>query len=801
MGAANGGPRRLPGYMWNFTSNTGLAGHAAPFTFPLRAITVDGAPNVLTAGKTIAMTFAANTAAREHLDEWSSGVGAGAAAAMMAARGWTSGQLLASVQELQARLRQPDIAQPLSWGAGPPPPPPPPSPPPPSPPPPGGRTFVCGAQRCFEASGAGRYTNSSCVDAGTGRPACAPLAPDEWLLLKGHWALAPNRTQAVARVDTRIKKSERPGGSLPPSEQEPVAKGTIRKFERPATSADANYLLAELSHSATATAPEGYEETTVPAASVVGSGGGGGGAAKHDELPAAEGEAAEQRQEAGGWSQSFTAGAYDSKGQLAGGSETLHLKGHGGSLFAATGYWEDTNNCAYSSEPNACVKPALLSKGWGQVLRLDDPAGEWEVDLDLGIGVVRTEALEELTFRTDATGQQLDKPATVLVAGGFVPPSWYLLAGAFVWVRHDDDATWRKTTVTKNATSLGSVRAISMHRDSVTGVDRCFVTVGLQGIYSGTWDPKGRTIAWDAQPEPSPTIRVRPLGQAEANGRLYFTSGQFLLQRQDGARPTWTIAHDFSIPGAPPPNGAIGGLRGLSRVPNPAAAAATAASGAPPSAPAPDSLLIIWANTLTNQGCMYRLDPDLEGGGGFTQHLEVCLAGLMSKYLDGTPVLYTLGAYNKALPLVDPQTNATVHMIGFLARIPCQGREGVCAERGSPGVGPKGSAGYYAGAVFFLRHNASTYKLNEVGGKRPYRASSSRSRSSPNLVAVRTYAASPFADEQSGRGGVAAVYFGGYDCNEILAPTNTAWVFRGNIETVLDPLCCTGDEGVGSVAV
>ena len=153
--------------MWNFTSNTGLAGHAAPFTFPLRAITVNGAPNVLTAGKTIAMTFAANTAAREHLNEWSSGVGAGAAAAMMAARGWNSSQLLGSVQDLQELLRRPDIAQPLSWQAGP-------SPPsPPRPPHPQGSTFVCGANRCFQSGGRGVYRNGSCTEA---RPAQAPFA-------------------------------------------------------------------------------------------------------------------------------------------------------------------------------------------------------------------------------------------------------------------------------------------------------------------------------------------------------------------------------------------------------------------------------------------------------------------------------------------------------------------------------------------------------------------------------------------------------------------------------------------------
>ena len=78
-------------------------------------------------------------------------------------------------------------------------------------------------------------------------------------------------------------------------------------------------------------------------------------------------------------------------------------------------------------------------------------------------------------------------------------------------------------------------------------------------------------------------------------------------------------------------------------------------------------------------------------------------------------------ADNEALPLLDPTTttNSTVHLLGFLARIPCTGREGVCAERDSPGV-EQGSAGYYAGAVFFLRYNASAYHLNEIGGKRPY---------------------------------------------------------------------------------
>jgi hypothetical protein len=142
--------------MWNFTSNTGLAGplpvlsspwreppslagHAAPYYLPFRALTVDTAPNVLTAGKTMAMSFAANTAlpapspqtlehgfraraeigfvrweaAREHPDEFNAGVAAGAAAALMVQHGWTTEKV--DVAALQGLLASPGIGQPLSW--------------------------------------------------------------------------------------------------------------------------------------------------------------------------------------------------------------------------------------------------------------------------------------------------------------------------------------------------------------------------------------------------------------------------------------------------------------------------------------------------------------------------------------------------------------------------------------------------------------------------------------------------------------------------------------------------------------
>ena len=54
-----------------------------PFFIPFRALTVDGHPNVLVAGKNMATSFVVNAATRVHPNEYSSGVAAGVAAAMM----------------------------------------------------------------------------------------------------------------------------------------------------------------------------------------------------------------------------------------------------------------------------------------------------------------------------------------------------------------------------------------------------------------------------------------------------------------------------------------------------------------------------------------------------------------------------------------------------------------------------------------------------------------------------------------------------------------------------------------------
>lgn len=80
-----------------------------------RAHTVDGAPNLLVAGKTMAQTFFANAVTRLHPTEWVSGTAAGVAAALMVRNAWTSQQMYLNRTALQSALGLPAIASPLEW--------------------------------------------------------------------------------------------------------------------------------------------------------------------------------------------------------------------------------------------------------------------------------------------------------------------------------------------------------------------------------------------------------------------------------------------------------------------------------------------------------------------------------------------------------------------------------------------------------------------------------------------------------------------------------------------------------------
>jgi hypothetical protein len=87
-----------------------------PYYIPFRALTSSEVDNMLVPGKGMAQSFLANAATRLHPTEWSTGVAAGAAAALMASRGWSSVRNVSdAIGELQALLTSDAVRSPLTW--------------------------------------------------------------------------------------------------------------------------------------------------------------------------------------------------------------------------------------------------------------------------------------------------------------------------------------------------------------------------------------------------------------------------------------------------------------------------------------------------------------------------------------------------------------------------------------------------------------------------------------------------------------------------------------------------------------
>jgi hypothetical protein len=410
----------------------------------------------------------------------------------------------------------------------------------------------------------------------------------------------------------------------------------------------------------------------------------------------------------------------------------LHLVGHAGKLYGGNGYWEDNE----------------LSPPYAQVLRLDKPGGTWQVDLETEL-TARMETLKEITFRTDSAGKALESPASLLVAG-----AWQLSAKSLVgvneiadvYVRDDAKGTWCKTSIVEKPIDKGnigwemSMRSLQVHRDAKTGVDMAFLSIGMQGIFAGVYDASAPCkIRWSADPDGDSQKGglTRPMAMTEFEGRLVFAAGRYIYAREDGTSAKYSVLVDMGSD----PKQTNGGVRGLTAIQGPQGQT---------------SLLWSWVENGSSKGCIFRYDAETK-----KTTREACAADLAAKYL-GVGVSYTISMYNQALP-VQEANGATAHLIGIEAHTNSCSKV-PCVESGFRG-------GYYAGALFAVRHADGSYSMNEVGGRR------GRTQTEPALVAPRTYVQSPFpADE--------AVYFGGFDCND-QKNHNTAWAVRGTMDVVL----------------
>ena len=428
-----------------------------------------------------------------------------------------------------------------------------------------------------------------------------------------------------------------------------------------------------------------------------------------------------QTRTASGWERSFKPGMIDkSTGKPIRGTEIVHLTAHKGRLYAGNGYWMDTRG--HGNTP------------WSQVLVLDSPGGTWKVDLALGPPHLRVTALESVTFTTDGSGKALARPVNLLLAASDVQDGH---RKSHIWTRNDETNTWTRTMLQGDPKYRRSTRALIVHRDRRTGVDRVFVAAGALGIYSGVFDPsQPGKIRWDARAELGP-VTIRPMAFVEANGGLYTAAGVSVYRRTDGPAPTWKKVYSDKTR----EHWELGGIRGLTAVPTPKGPG--------------QSILFSHTDRLI------RIDPKDD----HKATVELAIRQLLQKSW-GMPVRGSIiAAYSDLMPLKDPKTGRTVHIAGVQARI---NRGNMSRDRKYP---PNTFFGWYAGGAYLIRESAGRYRLKEVNGR--------WAPGKPKLVAPRAVVISPFPKDAGGQ-----VYFAGFDANFFPA-LDTAWIFRASIKTVL----------------
>ena len=304
-----------------------------------------------------------------------------------------------------------------------------------------------------------------------------------------------------------------------------------------------------------------------------------------------------------------------------------------------------------------------------------------------------------------------------------------------IWTRDDESDTWVKTTLPAGHDLRRSTRAIAVHNDRQTGVDRVFVAAGELGIYSGVHDGRlpGK-IRWDEQAELGP-VTIRPMSFVEANSSLYASAGVSVYRRKDGVNPAWEKVYSDGTR----EHWELGGIRGLTTVPSPGGAGKS----------------IIFSHTDR----IIRVDPLDDHKATVELNIRLLLQESW-----GTPIPGSIiAAYSYMLPLTDPATGRTVHIMGVQGRTQ---RGGSDKEYRSDTYG-----GWYAGGSYLIRESDQSYRLKEVNGR--------WESGKPKLVAPRAFALSPFPEDAARH-----VYIGGFDCN-FLPALDTAWIFRAPIATVL----------------
>jgi poly(A) polymerase len=423
---------------------------------------------------------------------------------------------------------------------------------------------------------------------------------------------------------------------------------------------------------------------------------------------------------------SWSSGSKDAAGKEMNATEIMHLVPHGGKLYAATSQWME-------SDPKTPRASAILV--------LDRPEGKWRVDHQFNTDALRLVSMREVTFTTDAKGKAI-KPVAILLAG---PDATKGGDGKHaIYSLNDATGRWERI-ILGDATETTTTRAIGFHRDSVTGVDIVFAgvsgvrksTVGdaSLGVIPGVYDPTRRgRVRWGDESEVKVPAGERVMGFAEANGKVYCATSRHIYLRHDGAAPRWEEVY-FNRKETSPV-----GIRGLTGVPNPSGRG--------------EVLIFVALSSVRT------LDPS----NGYADSLELDIPKFVSKQL-GVPVTWVLAAYNRFTPYRAPGSDSTVWLFGFESIYPKRFFE----STPKPGVGV-----FVRDAKEPKLHFAveARYMIREMTGSEiHYRMGTIADSEGRALVAPRDIVPSPFPND-------AALYFGGFDCND--QPSHhTGWIYRG----------------------
>jgi hypothetical protein len=409
-----------------------------------------------------------------------------------------------------------------------------------------------------------------------------------------------------------------------------------------------------------------------------------------------------------------------------GGTEIMFLTPHKGKLYAGTSLLFNTQGD---------------QRDKGAQILVEEPAdSDWKLDYQADIKKMRVDALNSFTFHTDCKGTALQQPVTLLIAGLMDNTS---MAAAAVYVRNDKTNQWTRIVVDAKPTNFAAdrfctVRALALHRDRVTGVDRVFAGAYPGGIYSGVYDASvPGNIRWDKAPEFF-DYEERVMSFGECNGELYVAIKPAIYKRVDGTTPSWVKVYEYELEGIesmPSSQGGSSGMRGLTAIKNPKG------SG--------EVLLMALEST---KGKILYLDPSDK----YKETVELDISSFLNKQWGkgkkSIDLFLSIIALDSMEPAVDPKTGKPVLLTSaFFA-----------SKNGSPQ-----KSGWY-----LIRHADASYTLHEV----PYIFD--KRRSSHQLAGVRSIRISPFPSDQG-----KIFYFGGYV--SIPDEHNTAWIYSADIGTVL----------------